>query len=301
MTHKILSLFLSGIFIAALASTPRAEVIDVTTATGYDITLEEILCASLTHNNGTQDLEDTVGFDAVGTAFLYESWGANQPGLGVEGNRCAGLNINQIRAEVWDSPSDSDPSISTDWIAVDANPFVAGNEDAIYTNGTDTIGITARDSMGATFHHDIDCHSTNNRYAQGSNLCISDGSSYQLMMGNINNNVYRENGWIYGGTTYRQAEMWMCRQNTTCWHTDMDTAPNRTILFYARYEANEDADGDGVPDSEDAFPEDPSEWADSDGDGVGDNGDLCPDHDDLVNTDGDLIPDGWEGCPQVAD
>jgi mono/diheme cytochrome c family protein len=36
-----------------------------------------------------------------------------------------------------------------------------------------------------------------------------------------------------------------------------------------------DSDDDGVPDSEDAFPEDPSEWADSDGDGVGDNSDMC--------------------------
>lgn len=37
-----------------------------------------------------------------------------------------------------------------------------------------------------------------------------------------------------------------------------------------------DSDGDGVPDDEDAFPDDPSEWADSDGDGVGDNADAYP-------------------------
>ena len=37
-----------------------------------------------------------------------------------------------------------------------------------------------------------------------------------------------------------------------------------------------DSDGDGVPDDEDAFPDDPTEWADSDGDGIGDNGDNCP-------------------------
>jgi len=38
-----------------------------------------------------------------------------------------------------------------------------------------------------------------------------------------------------------------------------------------------DRDGDGVPDSEDLFPDDPTEWADSDGDGIGDNSDLVPD------------------------
>jgi hypothetical protein len=34
-----------------------------------------------------------------------------------------------------------------------------------------------------------------------------------------------------------------------------------------------DSDGDGVPDSQDAFPKDPTEWKDSDGDGIGDNSD----------------------------
>ncbi|HEY3448189.1 MAG TPA: hypothetical protein VGK67_17670 [Myxococcales bacterium] len=37
-----------------------------------------------------------------------------------------------------------------------------------------------------------------------------------------------------------------------------------------------DADGDGVADSEDAFPNDPTESADSDGDGIGDHSDRCP-------------------------
>lgn len=36
-----------------------------------------------------------------------------------------------------------------------------------------------------------------------------------------------------------------------------------------------DGDGDGVPDEEDAFPEDPTESQDTDGDGVGDNADFA--------------------------
>lgn len=47
-----------------------------------------------------------------------------------------------------------------------------------------------------------------------------------------------------------------------------------------------DADGDGVPDSLDAFPNDPTETVDTDGDGTGNNAD--PDDD------GDLIPDLYE-------
>ena len=36
-----------------------------------------------------------------------------------------------------------------------------------------------------------------------------------------------------------------------------------------------DLDGDGVPNSQDAFPNDPTEWKDSDGDGVGDNAEAA--------------------------
>ncbi len=45
-----------------------------------------------------------------------------------------------------------------------------------------------------------------------------------------------------------------------------------------------DADGDGVPNSDDAFPEDPTETVDTDGDGVGDNGDPDDDGDGVDDT-----------------
>ncbi|GAA6152196.1 LamG-like jellyroll fold domain-containing protein [Pseudoteredinibacter isoporae] len=55
----------------------------------------------------------------------------------------------------------------------------------------------------------------------------------------------------------------------------------------------EDRDGDGVPDEDDAFPDDPTEWADLDGDGIGDNSD--PDRDgDGVNNDEDVFPNNPE-------
>ncbi|MEO1574628.1 MAG: PA14 domain-containing protein, partial [Pseudomonadota bacterium] len=53
-----------------------------------------------------------------------------------------------------------------------------------------------------------------------------------------------------------------------------------------------DTDGDGVPDSIDAFPNDPNESADSDGDGIGDNADPFPNDPALpaLDDDGDGIP-----------
>ena len=47
-----------------------------------------------------------------------------------------------------------------------------------------------------------------------------------------------------------------------------------------------DTDGDGVPDTEDVFPNDETEWEDTDKDGIGNNADL--------DDDGDDIPDAWE-------
>jgi hypothetical protein len=44
-----------------------------------------------------------------------------------------------------------------------------------------------------------------------------------------------------------------------------------------------DSDGDGVPDDQDAFPNDPNEDTDTDGDGVGDNADVEPDASNVYN------------------
>ena len=53
-----------------------------------------------------------------------------------------------------------------------------------------------------------------------------------------------------------------------------------------------DADGDGVPDEQDAFPNDPTESADADGDGQGDNADT--------DDDNDGVEDGADDCPATA-
>jgi hypothetical protein len=51
-----------------------------------------------------------------------------------------------------------------------------------------------------------------------------------------------------------------------------------------------DKDHDGVPDDEDAFPNDPMEWKDTDGDGIGDNADTDDDNDGVPDTQ-DAFPD----------
>ncbi len=59
-----------------------------------------------------------------------------------------------------------------------------------------------------------------------------------------------------------------------------------------------DSDGDGVPDSVDAFPNDPTESVDSDGDGVGDNGDAFPtDPTESADSDSDGVGDNADAFP----
>ena len=62
-----------------------------------------------------------------------------------------------------------------------------------------------------------------------------------------------------------------------------------------------DADGDGVGDNADAFPNDASETTDTDGDGVGDNADVFPnDASETTDTDGDGVGDNADAFPNDA-
>ncbi|PKG58586.1 M9 family metallopeptidase [Shewanella sp. GutDb-MelDb] len=59
-----------------------------------------------------------------------------------------------------------------------------------------------------------------------------------------------------------------------------------------------DSDGDGVIDSQDAFPFDASETTDTDGDGVGDNADVFPSNpNETVDSDGDGVGDNGDLFP----
>jgi hypothetical protein len=61
---------------------------------------------------------------------------------------------------------------------------------------------------------------------------------------------------------------------------------------------NPDLDADGYPNTSDAFPLDPTEWADTDGDGHGDNGDAFPsDPSEWVDSDGDGVGDNGDVYP----
>jgi len=70
----------------------------------------------------------------------------------------------------------------------------------------------------------------------------------------------------------------------------------------AKAEIEVDSDLDGVGDSDDAFPNDPTETVDSDSDGVGDNSDAFPsDPEETADTDSDGVGDNRDAFPTDPD
>ena len=71
------------------------------------------------------------------------------------------------------------------------------------------------------------------------------------------------------------------------------------LTMLCAYGEENDSDGDGTPDEEDAFPNDPNEWIDTDGDGVGDNADAFDnDPTETIDSDGDGVGDNSDAFPQ---
>ena len=103
------------------------------------------------------------------------------------------------------------------------------------------------------------------------------------------------------------------------WHDCPDSSSNYTFTYVilsnnSGGNTTNDTDGDGVPDSLDAFPMDANETSDNDGDGVGDNADTDDDNDGVSDqedafpfdsgasndTDADGIADAYDNCIAVS-
>ena len=94
--------------------------------------------------------------------------------------------------------------------------------------------------------------------------------------------------WLAGtNNTYGKASEWN------------DISEDNTIFFVMETEGPVvDTDGDGIIDSMDAFPNDPTETTDSDSDGVGDNADAFPnDASETTDSDGDGVGDNSDWAP----
>jgi|GEM_PF-598680 len=118
--------------------------------------------------------------------------------------------------------------------------------------------------------------------------------------------------YCYGGTN---PGIWCGGNESTCeGGGECDACPVRggvttedeMLILLGSYYMVPDADGDGVGDPEDAFPNDASEWIDTDGDGTGNNADTDDDGDGLLDpvetgTGTYLYPGDTGTNPLVAD
>ena len=75
--------------------------------------------------------------------------------------------------------------------------------------------------------------------------------------------------WAAAGQYAVKAQARDSRQAESAWSSA------RTVTISSPAPVVTDSDGDGVPDSQDAFPNNPKEWADTNGNGIGDNADAA--------------------------
>jgi hypothetical protein len=123
----------------------------------------------------------------------------------------------------------------------------------------------------------------------------SDGGSpvtyYKLFRATNEEGPYSYVSAMYVTMTLEWSDSWDMLPGTTYYYmiaamNAIGQGGNSTVVSATLPSAQDDADGDGVPDDQDAFPSDPSESVDTDDDGEGNNADT--------DDDGDSMPDIWE-------
>jgi hypothetical protein len=101
--------------------------------------------------------------------------------------------------------------------------------------------------------------------------------------------VYVSAMYVVG--TEEWSDDWVLEPGTTYYYmiaamNAVGQGENSSVVSATLPPASDDADGDGVPDDQDAFPSDSSESVDTDDDGEGNNADT--------DDDGDSMSDMWE-------
>jgi len=108
-----------------------------------------------------------------------------------------------------------------------------------------------------TFATDPDGHSLEYRYDWGGGVLSTWGAAGQSY------------SWTAAGDYIVKAQARDSLGALSAW------SGGKTVTISSPTPVVVDSDGDGFPDSQDAFPNDPKEWADTNGNGIGDNADAA--------------------------
>ncbi|MFK8030116.1 MAG: PA14 domain-containing protein [Gammaproteobacteria bacterium] len=204
------------------------------------------------------------------TALLLKDARVLSAGGGACGDGC---EANHLDGQIFSPPYlfNEDGSAAT-------RPTLGNLPPVVGAGGTFTVSASAdtvRFSMvrlSATTHH----VNTDQRYLPVSS--VDNGNGTFTLTTNANPNVLiAGNYWLFA--------------------LNADGTPSLGETFQVQRDFT-DSDNDGVPDSQDAFPNDPTETADTDGDGVGDNADVFPnDPNETVDSDNDGVGDNGDAFP----
>jgi len=168
-----------------------------------------------------------------------------------------------------------------------------GENNATVTNCYATASINGSSNVGGLIARNWEGTITNSYWdKERAETNISDGGEGKTIAEMQTKSTFTNAGWDF-------VNIWTI-------HEGMDYP-----RFIWQAEPVPDSDGDGIPDDQDVFPNDPSEWTDNDSDGVGDNADPDDDNDGLSDideatvgtdplnpdSDGDGVNDGGDACP----
>ncbi|MGE5258115.1 MAG: fibronectin type III domain-containing protein [Hyphomicrobiales bacterium] len=133
--------------------------------------------------------------------------------------------------------------------AAPSTPTIPSGASAALVNAAISFSTSATDSNGDSLQY---------RYDWGGGVLSSWGSASQ------------SHSWSAAGQYAVKAQARDSQNAVSGW-----SGAKTVTISQGTTTLTKDSDGDGVPDSQDAFPNDPKEWADANGNGIGDNADAA--------------------------
>ena len=231
-----------------------------------------------------QDFEGQIRDLSAGTGLMSEAdFTATTDTLGIPK---AGLSADLDALAAYVNSLTEIPANPYAVAAVDMTAEAIAGEIVFNNSGCTSChtGILLTDSEQALLH-DIGTIDTASGQRLGSTL---DGFDTPTLLG-----IFKTAPYLHDGSAQTVAEAISAHNTVTLSSTELDQ-----LSAYLEQASFIDSDGDGVLDTEDAFPNDPTETQDSDGDGVGDNSDVFPnDPTETQDTDGDGVGDNADAFP----
>jgi hypothetical protein len=145
------------------------------------------------------------GFD-----YLYADWNDGDRVFSTDGNQVSGYGnfcglmgeLDSVYGRAFTNPSTA--RFTTAPVSIGDNPYDGTLANVRFAATGVAVGVWSKSSMSRGYYggNGVTCAQNDNGQNQGSSICISNGSSYQMILGNINGNT--------------SAHDWMCSPDAAC-------------------------------------------------------------------------------------